>query len=1072
MDRITPRSTIKPTENPTTTMIKPPHLIALIRAGAALALILIPVNHVAAADASTAPQPTATISGRVKNAATNQYLNKAQVTVKGMDVVALTDELGSYRLVNLPPGPVTLQVFYTDLDVQDVRLEIPAGAAIEQDFDLTSIARYGSNATVRLDPFKVAADRETNAQAIAINEQRFADNIKNVVSTDSLGTILGNNAGEFLKYLPGVTGEYAQLDINSISLRGIGGGMTAFTSNGEPMASAFIAGQGRSFNPQTMTFQDISRVEVSKVPTPANAADSLAGSINLVSKGAFERARSELNYGINLIGNGENLTLRRTPYSVGDKNTYKTHLGGDFDYTWLVNKRLGFVFTGLHSDKYNDQHLSTMTWNTGGTATGASITRPYLQQYALTDGPQNKARTTVSIKADFRVTPHSILSFKGSGNRFFSTTGSLGWTINPGTTGTSTTASGTPLTFGDTFTNGATGRGTVSMNGGATWREVDTTTLSLNYRLDDGVWRIETGVSQSLSNSAMRNRENSQFGGYAVALTNPVRIVFSDITPTRPGGIRVFDDSNREVDIYDIRNYRGNTASESNYDIMDKYQSGNLSVRRTLGFLPVPAALQLGGARRIQINDTQADSPAWTFNGPDGNPATIDSPPPNTLMQVYVNQDSNYGFKNIPWVSPSRAWAAHQANPALFSQTDAQKVAAEQGRINNSERIRETVSALYAQAEARLFRSRLKVLTGVRYEHTAGDGVGALNDPNAVFMRNPNGTIAKTAAGVSIRKPEAGALNSMEQLRLTLKERTAHSKRTYDGYYPSLHLTVDVRENFLVRTAYARTYGRPNFSDIIPRTVINERDLTQDQLEDPNVIKGTITVRNAGLQPWTANNYDVSLEYYTKSGGLISGGVFMKEISNFFGDAVRVATIADLQQVGIDDPRYVGWNLSTKFNAGDARIVGADCNIRYSLRELGRWGAYFTVFANGTYLKLQGNQQAQFSSFIPKSANWGLSFNRARLGIVAMWNYRGLNRRGAQPAFGPDGFEYFNPVTKMDLSGSYRISRRLSFVASINNVFNQSTELMRYSSQTPFYARQNRTEEFGAGISVGIKGSY
>jgi TonB-dependent receptor len=690
----------------------------------------------------------------------------------------------------------------------------------------------------------------------------------------------------------------------------------------------------------------------------------------------------------------------------------------------------------------------------------------------LTDGPQNKARTTVSVKADFRVTPRSVLSLKGSGNRFFSTTGSLGWTINAGTNGAPTPASGTPLTFADTFTNGATGRGTVSMNGGATWREVDTTALSLNYRLDDGIWRIEAGISQSVSDSVMRNRENDQFGGYAVALTNPVRVVFSDITPTRPGSIRVFDEGNREVDIYDIRNYRANTASESNYDITDKYQSGNLSVRRTLGFLPVPAALQMGGSRRVQINDTQADSPAWTFNGLDGNPATIESPPPNTLMQVYVNQDSHYGFKNIPWVSPSRAWAAHQQNPALFSQTEAQKVAAEQGRINNSERIRETVSALYAQADARLFRSRLKVLTGVRYEHTEGNGVGALNDPNAVFVRNPNGTIAKNAAGVSIRRPEAGAAGSMDQLRLTLQERAARSKRTYDGYYPSVHVTAEVRENLLARVAYARTYGRPNFSDIVPRTVINERDLTQDQLDDPDVIKGTITVRNAGLRPWTANNYDVSIEYYTKSGGLFSGGVFMKEISNFFGDAVRVATLTDLQEVGIDDPRFVGWNLATKFNSGDARIRGADCNIRYSLRELGRWGSHFTVFANGTYLKLQGSQQAQFSSFIPKSANWGLSFNRKRVSLVAMWNYRGLNRRGAQPAFGPDGFEYFNPVTKMDLSGAYQISRRLSFVASINNVFNQSTEQMRYSSQTPFYARQSRTEEFGAGISVGIKGSY
>ena len=89
-----------------------------------------------------------------------------------------------------------------------------------------------------------------------------------------------------------------------------------------------------------------------------------------------------------------------------------------------------------------------------------------------------------------------------------------------------------------------------------------------------------------------------------------------------------------------------------------------------------------------------------------------------------------------------------------------------------------------------------------------------------------------------------------------------------------------------------------------------------------------------------------------------------------------------------------------------------------------------------------------------------------------MWNYRGLNKRGAQPAFGPDAFEYFDPVTKMDLSLAYQLTRRISIISSINNVFNQSTELVRYGSETPYYARQNRTEEFGAGISLGIKGSF
>ena len=121
-----------------------------------------------------------------------------------------------------------------------------------------------------------------------------------------------------------------------------------------------------------------------------------------------------------------------------------------------------------------------------------------------------------------------------------------------------------------------------------------------------------------VSDSAMRNRENGQFNNYSAVVTVPVRVVFLDINATRPGQIQVFDDSNREVDIYDIRNYRATTASESNYDITDKYESANLNVRRALNFLPVPAARKSAERDGSKRNDTRADSPAYTFNGPDG----------------------------------------------------------------------------------------------------------------------------------------------------------------------------------------------------------------------------------------------------------------------------------------------------------------------------------------------------------------------------------------------------------------------------------------------------------------------
>jgi outer membrane receptor protein involved in Fe transport len=213
------------------------------------------------------------------------------------------------------------------------------------------------------------------------------------------------------------------------------------------------------------------------------------------------------------------------------------------------------------------------------------------------------------------------------------------------------------------------------------------------------------------------------------------------------------------------------------------------------------------------------------------------------------------------------------------------------------------------------------------------------------------------------------------------------------------------------------------------------------------------------------------LEYYTPQGGLFSAGVFLKEIKNFFGAAVRLATAADLEAVGLE-PQYVGWNLSTKFNAGDASITGGEINLRHSLRALGQWGSYFTVFANATKLKLEGSPGANFTSFIPESGNWGLSFSRKRISTTARWNYRGLDKRTAQPLFGLDGYQYIKARTSLDLSVAYQLTPRLSLSASGTNVFDTPQVRMNYGSVTPDYARQSVLAEYGVAIAVGIKGSF
>ena len=154
--------------------------------------------------------------------------------------------------------------------------------------------------------------------------------------------------------------------------------------------------------------------------------------------------------------------------------------------------------------------------------------------------------------------------------------------------------------------------------------------------------------------------------------------------------------------------------------------------------------------------------------------------------------------------------------------------------------------------------SRLKVLTGVRFEQTDTEGTGVQFDPGAAFERTASGAFARNAAGARIRRPEAGTAGSIEELRLVRQERAQAAERSYDGYYPSLHLTYAIKENLLARVAYARTYGRPDLTNIIPNTSIDETDLDEGTA-DPSILRGRINVRNTGLRPWTGDNYDLSL---------------------------------------------------------------------------------------------------------------------------------------------------------------------------------------------------------------------
>jgi outer membrane receptor for ferrienterochelin and colicin len=122
--------------------------------------------------------------------------------------------------------------------------------------------------------------------AIAINEQRFAPNIKNVIAADEFGPVADGNIGELLKFVPGVTLDYIDGAPMGISMSGVPADNVPVMMDGFNLASAQNA-TNRKVELVNISTSTLSRIEVSYTPTPESPGMALAGSVNLVPRSAF-----------------------------------------------------------------------------------------------------------------------------------------------------------------------------------------------------------------------------------------------------------------------------------------------------------------------------------------------------------------------------------------------------------------------------------------------------------------------------------------------------------------------------------------------------------------------------------------------------------------------------------------------------------------------------------------------------------------------------------------------------------------------------------------------------------------
>ena len=1042
----------------------PPILVAICWLGFTLALPqIIHAADLAAGSAkgtlSGRVQNGGSIEGRVFNPATSEYLENARVTVEGTTSETFTDSGGKYRLTNVPPGAVQVKAFYTGLLAQTNSVNVIAGQSAQHDI------RFAAEGDpIKLAAFVIGSSREMSGAAIAINEQRFAPNLKTVVATDEFGDVAEGNVAELVKFLPGITIGYAGGQARDVSINGVPSAYVPVTIDGFNIASAIGGGgggTGRGVALDMMSLNNLSRIEVSFSPTPESQGMALAGSVNMVPRSSFERSRPVFNGSVYLKMRDNRRDFHKSPGPL--KPTRKVHPGFDFSYIAPVNKRLGFTLSGGTSMLYGDQPQSQNTWRGAGTATNGNAfphttpDKPYLSSYLVSNSGYDTNRYALGATIDYKLTHDDRITFTFQYSTFDVWINHNRLTFN--------VARVLPGDFTTTSTHGAVGAGDIELATTGNIRTNWTSMPTLVWRHDGPIWKAEAGAGLSRSRNRNRGLADGLFSTTAARRTG-VTVSFDDIFYLRPGRITVTNGATgAPVDPYSLDSYALTAATGAPVGTDDTQRSAYASLRRDLDWR-VPFTLKSGLDVRENVRDNLGATHAFTYFGRDGRASTTpvgsDDQAAPFLDPSFSSRVPHYGIPPFQGVWSEKLYQHYQANPSTFT-LDANNLY--RSEVTMSKHSEEVISSAYLRGDLSLIDRRLKLVGGVRAELTNVNAEGPLTDPSRNVQRDARGVPILGANG----RPLPITSDALQISRLTYLERAATAEKEYLRLFPSLNASFNLAENLIARAAFYTSVGRPNFNQY-------SGGITLPDPDSPATPTNRIVVNNAGIKAWSAQTLNVRLEYYFEGVGQVSFGAFRREFENFFGATVFGATPEFLALYGLDPVLFGGYDVATQHNIeSTVRAEGLDFNYKQALTFLPSWARGVQVFANASAQRMVGDASANFAGYIPRSGSWGVSLTRERYALRANWNYRGSQRRGAVAAgasIEPGTYNWGSKQLYLDLSGEFYFWKRFAVFANMRNAGDAAEDTKIYGPSTPSVARFRQRIEYGAVWTLGLKGSF
>lgn len=266
---------------------------------------------------ASAQNEAGSISGTLTDPS-GAVLRGAQVSIPARHLNNSTDQQGGFFFSGLPPGSYTLSVSYIGFEKVTKTVAVAAGQTTSIDLQL-QVESQKETVLVRA--------ASASAEVEAVNEERAADNLIQVMPVQTITTLPSPNLGDAIARLPSVSLTRNEGEDQFVQVRGTEPRLNNTTVNGFNTPSEDPG--TREFDFSAIPAGIVDSIQISKTLQANMDGDGIGGSVDLVTKTATDKP----SYQISVLGG-------YTPIENGRPNTDDY---GTWGRRFGANKKLGFI---------------------------------------------------------------------------------------------------------------------------------------------------------------------------------------------------------------------------------------------------------------------------------------------------------------------------------------------------------------------------------------------------------------------------------------------------------------------------------------------------------------------------------------------------------------------------------------------------------------------------------------------------------------------------------------------------------------------------------------------------------